>query len=358
MKTKKPLKWPLQIVVNFFKGAIVGGSNAIPAISGGTVLLLLGIYDPFISHLGGFYKSKKQLFSALIFLLPVFIGIALGIVALSNLLMWLIGVASLPTFALFAGMVLGSIPLVINALYKSNSNALEVPKASNTLEVEITQDEKVEEINEPILETDELAVAIDEKVEESATLVETSKQDEVVKFKFTHIIPLFVAFAIVVALSLIRRFVLQDDAGVRELNWQTGIMLALMGVLSLGTIALPGLSGSLILMLAGYYMTITNAFANPIQNISVLLVHGLGAVIGLLSAAKAAKFILKKFKVASHMAVAGFLLGSIAAIFIASETYYSGTNALGITLAVVLFIAGTLGSFFISKLQKGKALVS
>jgi putative membrane protein len=286
----------LTFILLFIKGALVGGCMIIPGMSAGTVIILVGLYGVLIGHLNGLFKSKKQFLDAVVFGVPLALGALMGIFALSRGLEFLIERFSLPVFALFAGLVLGSVPLVIAITYKRQDEA----------------------------------------------------QESKSKFKWWHVVPAVLACAIVILFAVFQA----PETGVRELNVVTGIMLVISGAVTLASMIIPGLSGAFMLVLMGYYETLLNAASN--FNIPVLALFVLGAPIGLLVAAKGVGFFLRRFRIVSHMAIVGFLVGSVAAIFIYPGTYSSATGVWGIVAACVLFVVGFILVLFLSKLRKNK----
>lgn len=93
------------------KGFIIGSSMSVPGVSGGTMAILLGIYDKLIGAISNFLKDIKGNF---IFLLKFCIGSGLGIGTLAFLIKWLLEAFPLPVSFFFLGAVIGGIP----ALYK------------------------------------------------------------------------------------------------------------------------------------------------------------------------------------------------------------------------------------------------
>ena len=70
-------------LINFFKGMVIGIANIIPGVSGGTMAVVLNIYDKLISSVSDILKGWKK---NLIFLLPIGIGAGTGIVVFSKLI--------------------------------------------------------------------------------------------------------------------------------------------------------------------------------------------------------------------------------------------------------------------------------
>ncbi|HOQ36643.1 MAG TPA: DUF368 domain-containing protein [Acetivibrio sp.] len=98
-------------LLTILKGYIIGSSMSVPGVSGGTMAILLGIYDKLISAVSNFLKDIK---GNTIFLVKVCIGAGAGICSLSFLIKWLLEKFPLPVSVFFLGAVVGGIP----ALYK------------------------------------------------------------------------------------------------------------------------------------------------------------------------------------------------------------------------------------------------
>jgi len=108
MQMKNRFKDDLMLMI---KGYIVGSSMSVPGVSGGTMAILLGIYDKLISSISNFLKDIK---GNLLYLLKFGIGAGAGICSLSFLIKWMLEKFPLPVSAFFLGAVVGGIP----ALYK------------------------------------------------------------------------------------------------------------------------------------------------------------------------------------------------------------------------------------------------
>ena len=92
------------------QGMIVGIANIIPGVSGGTMMVAMGLYDKLIhsiTHLKSEFKSSMKL------LLPIFFGAALAIVILSRLFEFLLQNYPIPTNFAFCGLIVGSLPFIL-----------------------------------------------------------------------------------------------------------------------------------------------------------------------------------------------------------------------------------------------------
>ena len=282
-------------LLHFAFGILIGGCIVTPGMDSGTMIILCGMYGALLANVNGLFKSKKQFIDGVIFLVPIALGAVTGIFALSRLLEYLITHYSLPVYSLFAGFMLGTVPFLVRMAYKR-------PAA----------------------------------------------EEKGVKFVWWHIIPSVLACAFIVTLAVLT----PPDSAIKELTAVTGIMLFVCGVIAAAAMIFPGTSGAFLLVLLGYYNTVLNA-VNELK-LSMLAIFVVGAVIGLFGMARLIGFLLKRFKLVTHMAVAGFLIGSVASLFIFKSTYASATGTWGIVAAVVMFLIGIAATTFLTYLQKDK----
>ena len=91
-------------------GAAIGAANTVPGVSGGTIAVITGIYDRLIGAIGDVFSPRWRIHLA--FLVPVLLGIALGI----GVFAWFIdlGLQHYPeqTAFVFLGLIAGSVPFV------------------------------------------------------------------------------------------------------------------------------------------------------------------------------------------------------------------------------------------------------
>lgn len=95
-----------------FSGFVVGSSMTIPGLSGGTMAIILGIYDRLISAIGTI-TTKKGFKKNIGFLITFLIGSCAGIYLLSKVLLDAIKVYEKPMLYLFIGIIAGTIPTLI-----------------------------------------------------------------------------------------------------------------------------------------------------------------------------------------------------------------------------------------------------
>lgn len=97
----------MSFLINCAKGIAIGAGAILPGISSGVFCVIFGIYEKLLDSILNFFKNVKD---NLIFLLPILIGVFIGIMAFSNILNYLLFAFPVQTKSLFIGLILGSIP--------------------------------------------------------------------------------------------------------------------------------------------------------------------------------------------------------------------------------------------------------
>ncbi|ARK31316.1 DUF368 domain-containing protein [Halalkalibacter krulwichiae] len=104
---------------NIFKGLTMGISDLIPGVSGGTIALVLGIYQSLIEAINGLFTNRWK--QHVVFLIPLGIGIVLALLTISHLVEWLLVQYPQPTFFFFLGLIIGIIPTLLKDInYKQS----------------------------------------------------------------------------------------------------------------------------------------------------------------------------------------------------------------------------------------------
>ncbi len=95
---------------NIYRGILMGVSDLIPGVSGGTIAFILGIYDRLLNAISGFFSRdwKKHIG----FLLPLGLGIGISLLLLSRVIDYLLEKHYEPTQFFFLGLIIGVLPLV------------------------------------------------------------------------------------------------------------------------------------------------------------------------------------------------------------------------------------------------------
>ncbi|MEG0771752.1 DUF368 domain-containing protein [Clostridium sp.] len=104
----------MEKLVNFLKGIVVGVATLVPGVSGGTMAVILGIYDDLIHSISSFFKDWKK---HTIFLMQVGLGAVLGIGLFSRLLESALNQYPSIMRFFFIGVICGGVPV----LYKKST---------------------------------------------------------------------------------------------------------------------------------------------------------------------------------------------------------------------------------------------
>lgn len=98
------------IVHVIVKGMCVGGSMLVPGVSGGSMAMILGIYDKLIDSVSSFFKHIKE---SLQFLIIFSLSAGIGMVLFAKPLLSLIERFPNVILYFFLGAVFGSVPMIV-----------------------------------------------------------------------------------------------------------------------------------------------------------------------------------------------------------------------------------------------------
>ena len=164
------------------------------------------------------------------------------------------------------------------------------------------------------------------------------------KIKVGHMISLLVFFALVVVMGL-----MGDKEGRAvdlSFNFLNVIILFIVGVIASATMVIPGVSGSMVLLLLGFYnpiiLSLTSGdFAGVLQGCGILVPFGLGVVIGIFAIAKLIEIIFEKFPLYANWAIIGLIVASPFAIIFNNPASFSGVTVLTVVSSVITFAVGS-----------------
>lgn len=281
--------------MDIIKGMLIGIANIIPGVSGGTMAVSLGIYDKLISSVSNLLTDWKR---SLVTLLPIIIGCGIGIVGFTYAIEYLLNHHTFVTCMAFVGLILGGIPTLVSSLKK------ELKKNSSRIGI-------------------------------------------------SGVMAFLVLFAVAVLLPMMNA----EDEVLKTFSVTPGTVTALffVGVIASATMVVPGVSGSLVMMILGYYYGIINTIksfldslkafdmAGLMHGFALLMPFGIGVLLGIFLIAKLITFLFNKFGVQTYCAILGLIAASPFAIF-----YNTGAlgqvSSLGIgTVVFSVVLAGVFG---------------
>ena len=139
----------------------------------------------------------------------------------------------------------------------------------------------------------------------------------------------------------------------------SAIKIFFIGILASATMVIPGVSGSMMLMILGYYNPIINSITDFITALSngeidkliticgSLVPFGLGVVIGIFAIAKLIEVLLKKFESYTYCAILGLVAAS--PIVILMGISFAGISVAAIITGVIALIAGIFAASQLGK---------
>ncbi len=95
-------------MINFLKGIVVGIGGISPGLSGSVLLVIFGLYQKVVDAIGSIFKNFKK---NLLFLIPLFLGMGVGVVLFSKITDFFLETFEMQTRYLFLGLVVGTLPL-------------------------------------------------------------------------------------------------------------------------------------------------------------------------------------------------------------------------------------------------------
>lgn len=98
------------VIKRFVAGIVIGIGGIIPGVSGGILAVSMGIYKPMLDAIGCFFKNIKK---NSLFLIPIAIGGAVGVLSMSKLVEITLEKYEMFVMYLFIGLVAGGIPGIL-----------------------------------------------------------------------------------------------------------------------------------------------------------------------------------------------------------------------------------------------------
>ncbi|WP_232822288.1 DUF368 domain-containing protein [Salinicola sp. CR57] len=229
------------------KGMGMGAADAVPGVSGGTIALIVGIYEELIETIrrfgpGAFGVWREQGLAGLVsylnlrFLIPLVLGIGASLVTIAHLVTWLMAHHQLLLNAFFFGLVLASAWVVMR---------------------------------------------------------------QVGHWRWRYLLP--VMLGLVLAAFLPRLLPDMSQAG--------DATLFVAGAIAISAMLLPGVSGSFLLLVMGLYGTVMNGIKS--FDLGLIAIFGAGCLLGLFTFSRLLSWLLRHHHAMTLMTIVGFILGSL-----------------------------------------------
>ena len=273
----------------FFCGILMGIADAIPGISGGTIALLLGIYEELIGSISNFNiylfqnlkkKGIKYCWNKINgnFLLSLISGVLLSLLSFVKIFSILIQKYPLFIWSFFLGLILATL-FVINRNIK--------------------------------------------------------------KWNIVNFILIFIFAFLTILLSIINPSISEN------INL---FYILICGIIASSAMILPGISGSLILVILGVYTLIINALNNLEYNI--ILVFLIGCLIGIINFSKIIKWLFHNYRDYTFSIMLGLVIGSIYTVWPWRKSFTDDMTNEYIFLSVIITIIGFSVIYTLEKISK------
>lgn len=104
---------------NFLKGIVIGAAAIMPGVSGGALAVIFGIYEKLTRIVSNIFKNFK---SNILYIMPIGLGVVIGIFALSNVLQYFYQSYNIEIRYLFIGLMMGTFPSLFKIANKKGFN--------------------------------------------------------------------------------------------------------------------------------------------------------------------------------------------------------------------------------------------
>lgn len=249
------------MILLFLKSIIIGVANIIPGVSGGTLAVMLNVYDPITEKIGNFFLvDRKTKLSYFWYLLIVLIGAGTGIFLFANIIKYSITNYPKITVTVFTLLILPSIPYIVKGLdYKKEKNILAFCYGAALMII---------------------FIILGLKYGNKTTGAVTIQLIEGACFTRGYLLKLFIC-----------------------------------GVIAAGAMIIPGISGSLLLMMLGEYYNVVYLISflreKSFAVLSPLVILAIGVGVGLVAFSKAINYLLKNHKEFTLFFIEGIITFSI-----------------------------------------------
>lgn len=295
----------MNFILDFIKGIFVGIANVIPGVSGGTMAVSFGIYDKLLSAISNLLKDFKN---SLKTLFPILVGMAAGIIAFTFIIPWLLENKPFITATAFSGLIIGGFPMIIKSLKESCRRDAKSKKSLNIC-----------------------------------------------------------LFVIAAALATGMLFINGSETNGSMLSADPKIMLIvfIMGIIASAAMVIPGVSGSLVLMILGYYFGIITSIKDFISALKdfdittlidralVLAPFGIGCLLGIFFISKIIEWLFAHYEAATYSAISGLIAAAPFSVYykVYEEYGYSSTKLSDVLIAIAVFIACIMLTIYIGNLD-------
>ncbi|MBR3299801.1 MAG: DUF368 domain-containing protein [Clostridia bacterium] len=387
------------LIGKLLAGFVIGAGAIIPGLSGGILAVSMGLYQPTIEAVTGFFKAPKKNFK---FLFPLGVGGVIGLVLFMFLIKHTFEKYQTEVISLFLGLVIGSIPSFfseandgkpfkkINIIFAIIGFACAFPlmllsKSEATVDFSALQntqdqskyvlylgnDKKSDEWEKLIGQSIDAAdlekdypISVSSDAEEK-TVIQAGDYEYVVVKQTAGGESIIVKAGKDVELKKGSKYSFEfdsaSDAAVSISNPNSGNLTPFLafvaGAIVMMGIVLPGVSTSFVLINLNIYESFLNTFTKLFSDFGNNIKLALFAGLGILAVAVPMLFLVRKVLLKYHSQSFYFLFGILVATLVGCVIQEIRNNAGGVSpiryvLFAALFGLGIVASYFMDKATK------
>ena len=166
--------------------------------------------------------------------------------------------------------------------------------------------------------------------------------------RISHILPFLFFFLLVVGMAALGET--EGKAADLSLSVMSVVKLFLVGIIASATMVIPGVSGSMVLLVLGYYNPIVATIKEFVEALlsfdmpeilrccGILIPAGIGIVVGIFAIAKLIEILFEKFPLQAYWAIIGLIAASPIAILLVADL--GNISVIGVLTSIVTLLIG------------------
>jgi len=253
-------------IINVLKGFFIGIALVVPGLSGSIFAVIVGLYEKILDAIANF---KQDILKNVKFLFPIGVGAGIGILASAKAILWISMQYPAYSYLFFSGLVIGSIPLIL-------------------------------------------------------------RKTKTIPFNPFYLVCAIVSFIFMIVITEIGGATTESQIALEKLDsfGDVGVMI-FAGAFSVSFMVIPGISGSIMLMVVNQYGTVYNAVGKAtvllraflrgdwdgvleaFSTVALIIPFAIGALVGIIYVSKIMILVLKKNEPLVYYCVGGTLVAAI-----------------------------------------------
>jgi putative membrane protein len=339
---------------NFLVGGVIGLANIIPGVSGGTMAVIFGVYDYLMEALGNFLTDKERRWEYIRFLIVVFLGAGIALLAFARVLSWSFEYYPEPTLYFFIGLIVGSIPVIIRS---QKDMALKVSRGVALVIgiVIVVGLAVIQQVTEEQFEIPKTVSALQYEQELTLYLDDAHKAKLLDYYTFDEASQTYVLTAVLDKETEKELQKILNSGWYQTVAFYEYLYYVFCGMIAASAMIIPGVSGSFIMIILGIYWIVLSSLSGlpstllhdgltpeVLVRLGLLGALGIGVVFGILVVSRFMSWCLHHYPSITMYLILGLVVGSLYQLFPGFSFDLTGIISL-LTLGAGLVISLLLG---------------